>query len=92
MFQNITLHGGPAAILYGYREAAVLRTWRIVKHEGQWRLIATIATGNPYELKQKGLLFTAPHAGIKGRWCWPVAGEVVIQARQLTARLGPPEQ
>ena len=92
MFDHLTLHGAAATILWGYRPAAVLRSWRIAKHEGQWLLAATLVRSEPFMCRQKGLLFTAPHEkGRDGFWAWQVLS-LDLGTQHLRARLGPPEQ
>lgn len=89
MIQNLTLHGGTASLLWGYRTAAVLKTWRIAKREGKWTLTATIERVDAFQARQKPLLFTAPRAG--GFWAWPIES-LDMGPNQLRAILGPPEQ
>lgn len=94
MFQSLTLHGGTASLLWGYRTAAALRSWRIAKHDGKWLLTATIARADAFQLRQRPLLFTAPHEkGRDGWWAWGVESiEVGPPYTSLRATLGPPEQ
>lgn len=89
MFQAITLRGAAASILWSYHTAAELRSWRIRKHEGQWRLSGTLTRVEPFQIRQKPLLFTAPRVG--GFWCWGIESIEIVGLR-LQARLGPPEQ
>jgi hypothetical protein len=89
VFNHWTLVGSGGAILWGYRTAAAVRTWRIVKTETHWQLVAQLERVDAFGCRQKPLLFSAPRAG--GFWCWPVESIDVV-ALQLVARLGPPEQ
>lgn len=92
MFQSLTLHGGAATILWGYRPAATLRSWRIAKVQGRWTLRATLERPDAFMLRQRPLLFTAPREGAHdGFWAWGVEA-IEVGATQLTATLGPPEQ
>jgi hypothetical protein len=92
VFDHLTFHGGTASLLWGYRTAAVFRTWKIYKHEGQWMLAGTLVRVEPFMCRQKGLLFTAPHEkGRDGFWAWAVLS-LDVGTHQLLARLGPPEQ
>ena len=93
MFRSIVLHGPTGTILWGgYAAAAELRAWRVVKtvKAPEWALFATLASFNSYRAGKTPLYFTAPRD--KGRWCFPVVGELVITGNQLRAPLGPPEQ
>ena len=93
MFENgLTVRGVRGALLWGYTDAAALGPWTIVKAPNQrdWILCATITRFDVFRVRQKNLMFTAPRNG--GFWSWPVVGQVQIDARTLTARLGRPEQ
>lgn len=91
MFTSIVLHGGTGTLLLGYQAAADLRAWRVTKSKTtDWTLSATIASINHYRAGKTPLYFTAPRD--KGRWCFPVVGELVITGIHLRAPLGPPEQ
>jgi hypothetical protein len=93
VFEHLTIHGAAASILWGYRPAAVLRTWKIYQHEGQWMLSATVERVEAFLLRKSPLLFTAPHEkGRDGFWAWQVRGEVQVSPSRLVAKLGPPEQ
>lgn len=89
MFRALTISGGAASILYGYRQAATLTSWRITKRDGRWTLTATVARVDRFMARQKPLLFTAPRA--KGFWAWGVTS-MDVGTNQLVATLGPPEQ
>ena len=89
MLKRLTLHGGRASLLWGYRTAIVLRSWSITKHDGTWTLVAALERVDPFQARQRPLLFTAPRAG--GFWCWPIES-LQLGTQQLTATLGPPEQ
>lgn len=94
MFTRLTLHGGAASILWGYRPAATLRSWTIAKVEGQWTLTAIVERKEASYIGMPDLLFTAPHEGARdGFWAWPVIkGSIQHGDRRLVAKLGPPEQ
>ena len=89
MFDKLTIHGDQASLLWGYRTAASLTAWRITKEKQQWKLTATVTKVDPFQARQRPLLFTAQHD--KGRWCWEVQ-EIHIGDRELRATLGPPIQ
>jgi hypothetical protein len=95
VFQHLAIRGRDGSLVWGYRTAAVLNTWAITREspgaggDGIWRLSATIARVDSFQIRQRPLLFTAPRPG--GRWCWPVA-DLQVGASAILARLGPPEQ
>lgn len=94
MFDALRIHGTAGAILNGYFEAAVFRSWSIAKVNGQWTL-----TGYPMRIEafplnhSKRLLFTAPREETRdGFWAWGVEKVDVGTAHLVVAILGPPEQ
>lgn len=92
MFQELSLYGGRAALVWGYRTIAVLTTWRIVKAPGAWKLSATLTQADTWQCTQAAkyqeLLFTA---GTKAGGVWPLT-DVTIGTHELRATLGPPLQ
>jgi len=88
VFTGLTLHGATASLLWGYRTAAELRTWRIYKRQHQWMLSATLGRVSPFEIRQRGLQFAAPRE--QGFWYWRVDSTVIADGK-LVAKLGPPE-
>lgn len=91
MIRDLTLHGGTASLLWGYRTAAVLKSWRITKDkkQGKWTLTGTLARVDAFQARQTPLIFTAPRD--KGMWCWPIES-IDMGPNHLRAILGPPEQ
>jgi hypothetical protein len=94
MFTTLSIRGGAASLLWGYRAVAVLTSYRITKNvKGEWRLSATLTRADVWQCQQaakhKELLFTAPKD--KGRWCWELA-DVHVGTNELTATLGKPLQ
>ena len=93
MFDRLTIRGGRASLLWGYRPVAVLTTWRITKAPGAWKLSATLERADAWQCgqaaKYQELLFTAPRD--KGRWCWQLV-DVTVGSTELRATLGPPLQ
>jgi hypothetical protein len=89
----VQLHGTRAALLWGYREVAGLRMWRIIKGAQGWVLTATLERTNRFEVDAGArcheLLFTAPRD--KGRWCFPVL-DVSLTPTALHATVGAPVQ
>lgn len=90
MFKNLTLRGVAGSLVWGYRTAAELRSWRIGKAaDGKWTLTGTFARVDRFQVRQRPLLFTAPRE--HGLWAWPIETLQVSDAG-LTATLGPPER
>jgi hypothetical protein len=92
MFDTLTIRGGTATILWGHRPVGFLAAWVIFQHDGQWTLKGRLTRGDPFQLRQKGLLFTAPHeTGRDGFWAWGIES-LQFSPQQIVAKLGPPEQ
>jgi hypothetical protein len=93
VFQSLTIRGGLASLVWGYRPVAVLTSWRITKADGGWKLTATLAARDKWQVEQaakrKELLFEAPRD--KGRWCWSLV-DVNVGTNELRAILGNPIQ
>jgi hypothetical protein len=86
---TVSLSGVEATIVWGYRTAAVCKSWTAYRTEhGAWTLRAQLTRADPFSLRQAGLKFTAPRIG--GFFCWPILG-VTIDRLSLAATLGPPE-
>jgi hypothetical protein len=84
------LSGAPSpAILWGYRPAIILKTWSIKREQAVWKLRAEFDQIDPFQARQRPLLFSAPRK--KGFWLWPVE-EIVIGNSLVEATLGAPEQ
>ena len=94
LLRSLRIVGTRGALLWGYHEAAVLGTWTIQKtgKPGRevWTLGAAVARVEPFQIRQRPLLFSAPRFG-GGMWAWGVE-QVEVGPRRLSARLGPPEQ
>lgn len=93
MFRSLRLRGGTAAILWGYRTAAALTSWTIAKNTaGEWMLTGQLARIEPFMVRQKPLLFTAPRTGTRdGFWAWGVES-ITVGPTSVVAKLGEPEQ
>jgi hypothetical protein len=92
VFDSLTIHGGTGSVLWGYRVAVELTSWRIVRTKadgGGWMLSATIKRIDKFQARQAPLLFTAPRAA--GYWAWPIEA-IEIGETSLRASLGPPER
>jgi hypothetical protein len=100
VFRDITLRGATApgdpvsaAILWGYRPAAQLKSWSIVrtKKKGEWAFAATSDAVEAFLIRQEPLYFAAPRK-TGGFWMWPVKSKVqCVGTNQLRATLGQPE-
>ena len=93
MFDRVTIHGGQASLLWGYRPVAVLTSYRITKaDDGEWRLSATLTRADSWQCRQAAkyqeLLFSAP---VKAAGVWQLI-DVNVGTNELRATLGPPLQ
>jgi len=93
MFRSLTVRGPAGAILWGYRTAAVVRSWAVVRARAAggpvWTLTATVERVSPFELRQSGLMFSAPREG--GFFVFPLLEAPRVAGGTVTARVGPPE-
>jgi hypothetical protein len=85
------IRGIVARITYGYGVAARVTNYALERQDdGVWRVRATIITFDAYQLRQRPLIFVAPHKD--GEWRWPIktldVGEG-LGPRELRATLGP---
>jgi len=94
MFRKLSIRGATGAILWGYRTAAVVRGWTVVRARVNgarvWTLTATLERASPFELRQSGLHFSAPRQG--GFFLWPLLEAPRVEGQRLTVKVGPPEQ
>jgi hypothetical protein len=94
VFRGITLRGLRGEINYGFRRAAALSSWVIVR-DGEthvWSLSAAIDRADTFQLSRRPLQFTAPrHAKPAGLWAFEVR-TLDVKGTTLTATLGPPMQ
>lgn len=84
----ITLRGGAGSLVWGYRPAAQFVSWVVWKESTAWKLKAVVKTADPFQCRQRPLLFTAPKTN-GPPWCWEVQ-EIRIQDQTLMATLGAP--
>jgi hypothetical protein len=92
MFDALRIHGTAASILWGYRAAVTLKTWSIVRVQQQWMLTGIIERVEPFMVRQRPLLFTAPRERARdGHWAWGIEA-IQVGRIEVVARLGPPEQ
>lgn len=84
------MRGQRAMVVWAYRTIASVTSWS-VSHETKtgWTLTARVdGTPSSYDLRQRPLLFIAPHP--KGFWTWEILDAPRLDQRTLTARLGQP--
>jgi lipocalin len=92
VFRGITLRGQRGEISYGFRRAAALRSWVIMRdpESRQWTLAAGVDRADTFQLSRRPLQFTAPrYAKPAGVWCFDVQ-TLDVRGDTLTATLGPP--
>lgn len=83
----LVLKGVVGQIKWSYYTAAAINNYTVSQSDGQWTLRATVVNHDAFKLKQKPLIFVAPHE--KGDWRWPIEG-YELQGGVLTAHLGAP--
>jgi len=82
--------GVDAAIRWHHYPAAVIRGYVVTRVGADWRLKATIASRNAYNLAQRPLVLVVPYKG-GACWYWPVHEYTLHEdGAKLSARLGPP--
>lgn len=80
-------------IKWSYYTAAAINGYTVRRRskDGQWSLTATMVLADAFKLRQRPLMFVAPHE--KGEWRWPIetleVGEQ-LGPHQVRATLGPP--
>lgn len=74
-------------VKWSYYNAAAIHGYALKRNADKttWTLRAQVVMHDSFKLKQKPLVFVAPHA--KGQWRWPIE-EFNIAAGVMTARLG----
>lgn len=93
---KLRVTGKTGSLLWGYHAAAQLGTWNIrrqAESKGkppQWTLTARVVRIDPFQSRQRPLIFTAPRH--RGFWCWPIIGDLQLGTNQIRATLGQPEQ
>jgi hypothetical protein len=66
-----TIRGVVGQITWGYYTAARLEGYTVTRSKaGVWSLHGTVVLADPFKIKQRPLLFVAPHD--KGEWRWPI--------------------
>lgn len=77
---------------WGYFAAGAINGYTAQRQpDGTWVLRGTLVTCDAFKIRQRPLIFVAPHA--RGEWRWPVQTLDVGEGagpRALRATLGPP--
>lgn len=85
------IRGVVGRIDWGYFAAGAINGYRVHRCEdGTWDLQGTLVSFDAFKLRQKPLVFVAPHQD--GEWRWPVQTLDVGEGmgpRELRATLGP---
>ncbi len=95
MFDRLRLFGRAGTVLYGYRPALEVSSWRIVQDAKtkQWILHGTPTRLDAFLVRQRPLLFTAPRPETRdGFWSWGVEKIIHAEPGRVIAWLGPPER
>lgn len=80
----------PPSILWGYRTAITLKSWRIRREQNTWKLRAVPEMIDAFQARQQPLFFSAPRK--QGFWLWPVEQIDIVGPNLVQAILGQPEQ
>jgi hypothetical protein len=85
------IRGVVARIDWGYFAAAAINGYTVQRLEdGAWTVRATVVTFDAFKIRQRPLVFIAPHRD--GEWRWPVQTVDLSEGygpRELRATLGP---
>lgn len=82
-----SITGVHGRIEWAYRVAATIHGYTVTRDGAHWSLRATLTTADAFALRQRPLLFVAPHA--KGAWLWPIT-DCQRHDQTVTAQLGAP--
>lgn len=85
------VRGVVGVVKWSYYNAAGVEGYTLRRHKetNTWSLSARVVVSDSFKLRQRPLVFEAPHQG--GLWRWPMT-EWSIAEGVLTARLGPLEE
>lgn len=85
------IRGVVGRIDWGYFPAAAINGYTAQQlADGTWSLHATVVTFDAFKIRQRPLVFIAPHQN--GEWRWPIATLDLGEGygpRELQATLGP---
>lgn len=91
VFRLVTVKGEHARIERGYFVAADIGAYQLAHADGEWSLSGVVLKSDPFQLRQRPLLFFAPyrtHDGRQCEWLFTVDGFYVAEGR-VHARLLP---
>lgn len=85
------IRGVVGRIEWGYFNAAAINGYTVQRQaDGSWALRGTVVTFDAFKIRQRPLIFVAPHKD--GEWRWPIATLDLGEGhgpRELQATLGP---
>jgi hypothetical protein len=85
------IRGVVGRIDWGYFAAGAINSYSVQRcDDGTWALHATLVTFDAFKIRQRNLIFIAPHKD--GEWRWPVKSLDLgdgLGPRELRATLGP---
>src|SRR5688572_5998497 len=85
------IRGVVGRIDWGYFPAAAVNGYAVKRlADGTWSLRGTVVTFDAFKIRQRPLIFVAPHKD--GEWRWPVRSldlSTGIGPRQVIGTLGP---
>jgi len=85
------IRGVVGRIEWGYFAAAAINGYTVQRQEdGAWSLTGTVVTFDAFKIRQRPLIFVAPHQD--GEWRWPIRTVELGDGhgpRALSATLGP---
>lgn len=88
---NRPIRGVVGRIDWGYFVAGAINGYNVKRNEdGSWELKGTLVNFDAFKIRQRPLVFIAPHA--HGEWRWPVKTVDLGEGhgpRELRATLGP---
>ena len=94
MFDRLRLFGRAGDVLWGYRPAIEITSWRVGQNaQKQWILVGVPKRIDAFGAKQRPLLFTAPRPETRdGFWSFGVEKIIEVSAARIVAHIGPPER
>jgi len=74
-------------IEWSYFVAAAINGYTVTRNGTEWALRATVVSSDAFKLRQRPLIFVAPHN--KGEWRWAIRA-LSLENGRLVADLDPP--
>lgn len=92
MAEGIQIRGVVAQIKWSYYNAAAIHGYTVQRNKqtGVWSLVGTVVASDAFKLRQRPLVFVAPHRqGTKERaWRWTIESHEIINGT-VRATLSP---